>query len=264
MANLKLGALFEEDAGYLVSQTVCRSTGCSEDKGSYVLINNRITWKTAPNFDSTWYIFRGGHDKYPHWSNADFKINDRLYGAKHTYLLSIQVSADGLPKSPGYTVNENKRVPTNEQDLEALAEGLAGGRKGAAPETSGILWTGREIQRQYPGGADICISTEVPPPIPAAKPVIDPGAAGALAAPNPAAGTPPDPALAAPGPAAPSPQGSATAVPRPTAPLPQEPTPAPGTSASVPVAGTTSLLHLLLQCRSLPELKRQIPQPQPL
>jgi len=141
---------------------------CTTDYGTYVLINV-ITWRTGPTADSHWFVYRGGTGK---WSNDDFRNNGRMYGAKSTYLLSLQVTL-GVPitKTPAYSIEEDKRVPQNLQDLTALLQNIAGGAKGGGdlnPKTTEattpvvtVYWTGKQLSRTHAGGADMCIASAV-------------------------------------------------------------------------------------------------------
>jgi hypothetical protein len=157
--KLQLGFLLQHDAAELVDATVCK---CSGDSQTYVLIQV-VSWVpsgTAMNGNSKWYIFRGAGKLSP-WTKEDFSARNRLYGAKHTYLLSIQVVPSGYQaQAPTYVYTESKRVPTNIQDLASLLEGVAG-KSGGARVASGTVYFETELPRAY-STADISIQSSFP------------------------------------------------------------------------------------------------------
>jgi hypothetical protein len=165
---LNTGDLQYGEVARLVKNTVCSEHDCTVDSGAYVLINV-ITWRTGPTAESHWFVYRGGAGK---WSNDDFSNNGRMYGAKSTYLLSLQVTL-GVPvtTTPAYSVEEDKRVPQNLQDLTALLQNIAGSAKGGGSLPSNgpnaptpivtVYWTGKQLVRTHAGGADMCIASAV-------------------------------------------------------------------------------------------------------
>jgi hypothetical protein len=111
-------------------------------------------------------VYRGGS-----WNEADFRTNGRMYGAKTTYILSIQVTGGVQVTKPSYTIDEENRVAANVQDLSALLQNLASGTSGGGavpkvtasnqPPAPTIFWTGKQLTRDNPGHADICIATSL-------------------------------------------------------------------------------------------------------
>lgn len=71
-----------------------------------------------------------------------------------------------LPQEP--SIEEDKRVPQNLQDLTALLQNIAGGATGggtlkhkATTPTVTVYWTGKQLGRTHAGGADMCIASAV-------------------------------------------------------------------------------------------------------
>lgn len=165
------GDLQLDEVPGLLKHTICSDQDCTADSGTYVLINV-ITWRSGPVADSKWYIYRGGKRK---WSNDDFRNSGRMYGAKSTYLLSLQITL-GVPVNtlPAYSIQEDKRIPQNVQDVTALLQSLAPARTGGGelpkqPPPQKTLqptayWTGKELSRSEAGEADVCIATTVMQP----------------------------------------------------------------------------------------------------
>jgi hypothetical protein len=168
---LNSGDLQYDEVPGLLKKTVCSKTDCTVDSKAYVLINV-ITWRSGPVADSQWYIYRGGGGK---WSNDDFRNNARVYGAKSTYLLSLQVTLGVvITTPPAYAIQEDKRIPQNLQNFTALLRSIAPGKTGGgklpgegqgeqAPQPT-VYWTGKQLTRTNAGGADVCIATAVMQP----------------------------------------------------------------------------------------------------
>ena len=180
--KINSGFLLLRDASALVESAQC---GCSGDRGSYVLIH-LVNWTPgAPAAESSdkWYVFRGCQAKLEPWTNEDFSVKNRLFGAKHTYLLSIQsVPSDYVAQVPTYIFTESKRVPTNIQNALELLQNATSKQGGAEGLQPGPAYFFTELPRAY-STAELAFQSSFKKPLLPAKKQQDNGATGAVVSP---------------------------------------------------------------------------------
>lgn len=173
IVEVKSGTLSFENAGLLLTQTVCDdklpspTVACDlKDPHTYAVINI-VRW-TDPDSaipakqaiaSSNWYLYNSSSSTYylrnfKHWKQADFSGNNRFYGIKKLVVLFVNVNVakpDAVcptPYAATYEVDIQKRTPTYLSHLGQLIQLVVPGPGDnrdhtVCPGTSYNLWGGR-------------------------------------------------------------------------------------------------------------------------
>jgi len=146
----------------LLESTVCKSpqppgvADCNLDANDTYAIIHVLAWGPSATDGSNdiksirstnWYVYRKhGNAWIGYWNQADFSGNSRLYGAATIVFLYVELNASidlCDPYQVRYQLTISKRVPTNVQAVQQLAQIIVPSDAGAA----------KRAAKAVPGGA---------------------------------------------------------------------------------------------------------------
>ena len=141
-----------------------------DDKHFYCIVNV-VLWATSASGTSRvpgtprWYIYHEGD-----WSDADFSLNNRIFGQKKIWMLVVHLSKTS-DYTLAYQVRITKKLPANIQNLKDLASFALGPVAEAESENSNDFWAVGPIDVDNP--SDVSITPQITPASGAAQKLDD-------------------------------------------------------------------------------------------
>lgn len=171
--NMTNGALLSSsDARNLLDMTLkTKFPDVNLDDKHFYCIINVILWASSSDSSDThrvpgtprWYVYHGGD-----WSDADFSLNNRIFGEKRIWMLVVHLGAE-LNYTLDYQVRITKKLPANIQNLKDLASFVL--PKTEAEIQTEDLWAVGPIDVDNP--SDVNITPQIAPASGAAKKLDD-------------------------------------------------------------------------------------------